>query len=388
MNVLALLLVLSGLPREAPVARVGAVDVTRADVLERLRIMAGLRRPQTAAAAVGDLVEEALLAGEARRLGLDRDPAVAQAIARERRRLSGDALLAREAPEPGEAELRALYHLTGDSVRLVLVRLEAEGDARAALARVKAGGDLAAEARRSSDRELAGASGETGLVTRAALDPLLAAEVFRAEPGALVGPVKLRAGWALARVVERHLADEAGFTARREGVARFAREQRRTRTRGLLLERLRKKYPVTLDEAFLASAGTAGAPAAKDLDRPVATVNGRPVPYRAVRDLAAESDAAGHGGAALAAFARAEVEAMLLDEEARAQGLDAAPGVVATLPGIERYLLASAAAERIAARPGADRSDEKVRREVEALRARTAVRVDEGAVAAIEKVPR
>jgi hypothetical protein len=386
MIVAALLLALSGLPREAPVARVGTVDITQADVAERLRVMASVRRPQPPAQAVGDLVEEALLAGEARRLGVDRDPAVVQAIARERRRLLADALLAHASPDPGDAELRGLYHLTGDNVRLVIVRVDAEDEARAVLARLKAGGDLAAEARRGTDAGLAAAAGQTGLVSRAALDPALAAEAFRAAPGALVGPVKLQAGWAVARVEEKHVADEAGFAARRDGILRFAREQRRTRTRAALLEQLRGKYPVTIDEAFLAQPGKAG-PSEKDLDRAVATVAGRPIPWRTVRELAAGSDPGGHGGAALA-FARTEIDAMLLEEEARALGLDRSPAVAATLPGIERYLLASAAAERIGGRPGADRTDEKVRRELEALRARTTVRIDEAAMAAFQREPR
>jgi peptidyl-prolyl cis-trans isomerase C len=388
MLALTLLLVLSGLPHDAPLARVGAVDITRADVVERLRVMASLRRPQTPAAAVGDLVEEALLAGEARRLGLDRDPVVARAIVQEKRRLAADALLTHLAPDPDDAELRSLYHLTGDSVRLVVVRLDAEQDARAVADRLRKGGDIAAEARRSTDPDLAQNQGKTGLVTRAALDPALAAEAFRAEPGALVGPVKLQSGWAVARVEERNLADEKGFAARREGILRFAREQRRTRTRAALLEQLRKKYPVTLDEAFLASAAKAGAPSAKDLDRAVATVNGRPIPYRAIRDLAAGSDPGGHGGAALAAFARVEIDALLLDEEARAMGLDSVPAATAALPGIERYLLAAAAIDRIAARPGADRADAKVKKELEALRGRTAVRIDDSAVAALQKESR
>jgi peptidyl-prolyl cis-trans isomerase C len=387
MIVAVLLLALSGLPREAPVARVGPIEITRADLAERLRVMASVRRPQPPAQAVGDLVEEALLAGEARRLGIDRDPAVVQAIAREKRRLAAEALLAHASPDPDDAELRSLYHLTGDSIRLVLVKVDEEKDAREIHARLEAGGDIAAEARRSSDPALAAGAGQTGLVTRAALDPALAAEAFRAGPGALVGPVKLQAGWAIARVEERRLADEAGFAARKDAIARFAREQRRARTRVHLLEQLRSKYKVTLDEAFLAAAAGSGAPE-KDLDRAVATVNGRPIAYRAVRDLAAGADPGGHGGAALAAFARAEIDAMLLDEEARALGLDKAPGVSGTLPGIERYLLAAAAAERIAGKPGADRTDAKVRREMQALRAKAAVQLDEAAIAALQRESR
>jgi hypothetical protein len=291
-------------------------------------------------------------------------------------------------PEPTDADLLALYHLTADTLRLVVVKTTSEEEARAALARVRAGGDLGAEARRSVDAALAARSGETGLVSRAAVDPALAEAAFGAAPGALVGPVRLRLGFAIARVEERHAADEGGFPARRQAILGFAREQRRAQARTLVVERLRKKYAVTLDEDFLAAAGKSGPPSEKDLDRAVASVNGKPISYRAVREASAGAATGRHAGTALVSFARAEIDARLLDEEARAQGLDAAPDVTGPLAGIERYLLASAAAERIAARPGADRADPAVRKRLEALRAAAAVRVDEPTVAAIQKEAR
>lgn len=389
MLALPLLLALAGLPpRDPPVARVDAVEITRVDVVERLRVMTALRRPQTAQAAVSDLVEEALLAAEARRLGLDRAPEVGQALARERRRLAAEALVARMTPEPTEADLLELYHLTSDALRLVLVKTTTEEEARGVLQRVQAGGDLGAEARRGADPGLAARSGQTGLVSRAAVDPALAEQAFRAEPGALVGPVQLRLGWAVARVEERRLGDEREFPARRDAIASFAREKRRGQARTMVVERLKQKYAVTLDEAFLGAAGKAGPPAQRDLDRAVASVNGKPIAYRVVHEAAAGAAAGRHAGSALVSYARAEIDARLLDEEARAQGLDAAPAVAATLAGIERYLLATAAAERIAARPGADRADPVVRKRLAALRAAAAVRVDEPMVAAIQKEAR
>lgn len=386
MITLSLLVVLAGIPAPAPavLAIVGAVEITRSDVDERVRAMAAARRPQQPATALADLVEEALLSAEARRLGLDRDPALAREIERERRRLAADAFVARMAPEPSEAQLVELFHLTSDSARLVVVKVTTEQEARAALERVKAGGDLGAEARRSVDPVLAQRAGDTGLVSRAALDPALADEAFRAEPGALIGPVALQLGWAIARVHERHVADERGFPARRDAIASFAREQRRGHTRSIAIQQLRKQSGVKLDEAFLRSVGTASPPAEKDLAHVVADVNGHRVEYRAIHSaLARFAGARGHGAAAArTSFAWAEVDRLLLEQEALAQGLDEAPPVATVFPGIERYLLASAAAERIAGKAGADRTDPSVRKRIEQLRASTTVRVDQAALGA------
>jgi peptidyl-prolyl cis-trans isomerase C len=367
---------------------VDAVQITRADLDERLRVLRanGVHTPP--AAAVEDLVAEALLAAEARRLGLDRDPAVAADVDRERRRLAADALIASMIPEPPEAQLRELFHQTADSARLVLVKVPSEAEARAIVERVKAGGDLGEEARRSADAAAAGRRGDTGVVSRAALDPALAGEVFRAAPGALLGPVQLQLGWAVAKVVERQVADDATFPARREAIAAFAKEQLRVEARAHVMEQLRKRSGTKLDEAFLREVGQSGPPGEKDLGHPIAVVNGKPVPYR---DIAAVERNVGRGHGAAAArvsFAWREVDRRLLEDEAIAKGFDRSPSVAAVFPGIERNLLASAAAARIARKPDAGLGDPAVRDALGRLRRAAQVRVDQDAVAAAERETR
>lgn len=386
MLALSLLLALSASAPQAtsaaPLAHVDGVSITRADVEERLRAMAAARQRQEPSGAVGDLVEEALLAAEARRLGLDREPATRRAIERERRRLAVDALLARLAPEPTDAQLRELFHLTADTAQLVILKVATEPEARAALERVKAGGDLGAEARRSPDRALAARGGDTGLVARAVLDPAIAKAAFGAEPGSLVGPIELQLGWAIARVVSRQVADESGFPARRDSIAAFAREQQRGHVRSMTVRQLKQKAGVTLDEAFLRTAAQAAPPTEEELEHVVANVNGEPVRFRDIHAaLSRLTGPQGHGaGAVRISFAWTEVERILLEQEALSKGLDQAPSVTVILPGIERYVLASSAAERIAARAGADRSDGKVRKRLDELRASAKVTVDDAAV--------
>jgi parvulin-like peptidyl-prolyl isomerase len=383
-SALALALALAGSPAAPQVlAQVDAVQITRADLEERLRVLRVRKVPADPAGQVAALVDEALLAGEARRRGLDKDPTVTGLLAQERRRMAVDAFAASLVAEPSEADLRSLYHQTGDSVRLVLVKLETEADARAALQRVKAGGDIAAEARRSLDPRLAAAGGDTGQTTRAAVAPALAGEAFSAPIGSVFGPVQLELGWAIAKVVERTIADEAGFAARREAIAAFARDQMRSQVRTHLVEQLRRKAKASVDEAFLAKVGRP--PSASDLDHAAATVNGKPIPYR---DLVKYETGipGGHGAsAARSAFAWREVDRIVLETEALAKGFDRSPAVARTLPGIERNLLASAASERIAGRADASTADPKVREALEQQRAKAKIRIDKAAVAAAER---
>lgn len=385
---LALALALAGsppAPTAAPqvLAQVDGVHITAADLAERLRALRARGISAAPAGQVDALVDEALLAGEARRLGLDRDPAVTGLLAQERRRIAADAFAASVVPEPTEADLRALYHETGDSVRLVLAKLETEADARAALQRVQAGGDLAAEARRALDPRLAASGGDTGLLTRAAVPRELADQAFSVPVGSLFGPVKLQLGWGIARVVERHVADDGEFPARRAAIAAFAHDQLRIRVRAHLVEQLRKKAKAHVDEDFLVKVSPT--PTAAELSHAVATVHGKPVPYRDVLRYEAAVPS-GHGAsAARSAFAWREVDRIVLEDEAVAKGFDRSPAVARVLPGIERNLLASAAAARLAGRPDATSADPKVREELERLRAKAKVRIDRAAVQAAER---
>lgn len=383
LSTLAIALAVAGTPAPQVLAHVDAVQITRADLEERLRLLRQRRIEAPAAAILDTLVNEAVLADEARRLGLDRDPAVQKNVEQERRRLAADALVATMVPEPTDAELRALYHQTGDSVRLVLVKLETEAAAREALQRVQKGGDLAAEARRSLDPALAGRGGDTGALTRASIDAALQEQVFTAPVGALVGPVQLTLGWAIARVVERHIADEAAFAERRAAIANHARDRARAEGKAHVTEQLRRKRNASVDTAFLAKVGPT--PSEADLDHPIATLGGKTIRYRELRGVLA-SVPGGHGAsAAREAFAWRAVDRILLEDEAVAKGLDRSPAVGRVLPGIERNILAGAAAERISGRADVATTDPKVAATLERLRAKAKLRIERAALDAAER---
>jgi hypothetical protein len=366
-------------------ARIDDVAVTRADLDERLRVLAG-GRPVGAQDAMDQLVDEALLAGDARRQGLDRDPALVEDVDAQRRRLASEAYIASlgEAIKPTDAQLRAMYHQSGDQVRLTLAKFLSEPEAAAAAERVRKGGDLAAEARQSPDQSLAAAGGDTGLQSRALVDPALVELAFKEPVGKLVGPVKLALGYALFKVVERTLADEAEFAGRRDALVEMARTRGVQQARTHLIEQLKKSSGVKLDDGFLQSLGDRTDLTPAELAHPIAVVNGRPVPYSAIYPQVVQlfRVARGHGAgpSARQRLAWQEIEARLVADLAVSKGFDRAPSVKAVLPGIERNLLAAAAVAKLS-RTG-DLGDPAVRARLEALRKQAKVEIDRKRVAA------
>lgn len=388
-----LALALAALPSPADtVARVNSTVVTAADVQERQRMLAGRGRPPTPAQVVSALVDEVLLAGEARRQGLDREPGVVEQLAAQRRPLLVEALVADAAAktQPPEELLKQLYHSSGDTVRLTLAKFTSEADAKAAADRVRAGAALGEEAKRSVDAALARASGDTGSLSRGQLEPALAEVAFRAKLGELFGPVELKLGWAIGRVEERAISDEAGYPARREALVAFARKQLAAQTRQHLTAQLKAKHGAKVDEPFLRSLGNRTDATPAELDRVIATVNGKPLRYRTIH--ATISSLAGSGGhlagpATKVALAQRAVEEHLLADAALERGLDQAPEVARVLPGIEWNILASAYVARVAKAPAAGTADPKVRARLDELRARAKIKIDEARLAALASPP-
>jgi peptidyl-prolyl cis-trans isomerase C len=367
-------------------ARVDGTEITRADLDERLRVLAAARRPAAPDRALSDLVDEALLAAEARRRGLQSDPALVEDLAREKRRLVVDAYLASaaESSRPTEAQLREMYHASGDQLRLTLVKVTTEAEAKELAAQVRRGGALVADPRSTPDAALAARGGDTGRVSRASLDPALADAAFRARVGDVVGPVQLKLGWAVARVVEREIADEAGFPDRRAALEEMARASAAAQVRAHLLEQLRRASGVQVDEAFLATLGDRTDVTREELDHVIATVHGEKLSYRAIHPDVAQlfGLVRGHGigPRARIEIAWKEVDLRLLSHEALAKGFGAAAPVRAVLPGIERNLLAGALAARIGR--SADLRDPAVKAQVDGLRKHARIEIDRAKVGA------
>ncbi len=331
------------------VARVGTAVVTRADVEARLEFMRSTGDRGGVLDAVNGLVGELLLEGEARRLGLAASPAVKAKVEQEMRRLASVLFEERELLAglgPADAELRTLYHSTADSVRLDLLVFESQPVAAAAAARAAKGGDLAAEAALAVVRPVG------ALTIRAQLDPKLVDLAFKATIGAVQGPVEASVGWAVFKVVERHVGDDAGFQAQRAALVRHATKGALARARAHLVKQLRAQQGVKLDEAFLDALPKGTETTAAQQARVIAVVGGRPLTYGEVLPSVKQlASASGHNasGTVKKQVAWQEIEARLVQDAAVQRGYADDPLVKAKLQAIESAALAQALAGQLAA---------------------------------------
>jgi hypothetical protein len=173
--------------------------------------------------------------------------------------------------------------------------------------------------------------------------------VFKASPGTVVGPVPLKLGFAVAKVVEIVVGTDAELAAKRPQLEQHARKKYAAQARAHLVQQLRAKSGVKVDEAFLRGLkGLEASPA--ELDHVVATINGRPLRYRDVhRSIQSIVGGSGHlaGPAVRVQIAWSEVDARLVQDLAAERGYDRRPSVVAQAAAAERYELAIEVVERI-----------------------------------------
>jgi len=395
------------------VARVGDARIMRSDLEARMRDSDGNARvPPTAA--LSSLVDEMLLAQDAQQQGLERDPEFARLVLLGQSRIAARLLSQRDLAakqEVPEATLRSIFHSTADSARINLLRFTTREDAAGVAERLAKGGDLFAEAQRSLDPA---AARSVAHLIRAQLDPALAEVVFRASPGAIVGPVQLSLGWAVAKVEKVFIGDEDEYKAKRPSLVEYARTQIAEQGRRHLVERLQDRAVV--DEKFLTSLGKHVEVAPEQLDHPVAVVAGHPIRYKDLiqkfRWIAGNGSGHFAGPSMKVQLVRRDVDELLLGITALEKEYTKAPEIVAARPALETKALAELASERV--RHGVPRPSEeelrqlhresktaepleevryellarlwvprqaaKVRAHVASLRARTRIVVDEAAL--------
>jgi peptidyl-prolyl cis-trans isomerase C len=253
-----------------------AATLERMDPYERLRYQSADRRKQL----LNELIDLELLAEEARRRGLDKQPETQERV----RQMLRDELLAQVRSaglgpsDISEADARRYYDEHRDDFReperrrVAHIALASEKDAKALLEKAQLAtpaewGKLVAEKSRDAKTKPSAAlppelAGDLGIVgppghprgANPAVPEALRAAVFELE----------KVGGVLARVVEAdgafHIVRMTGKTDARdrtfadaERSIRVALVQERIRTREAELENeLKKKYPVTIDETQLA----------------------------------------------------------------------------------------------------------------------------------------
>lgn len=333
-------------------ARVDATAVTRADLIERMTELKSRGLPSTPQSALESVALDILLSGEATRTGLASAPATRARVEREQRRLALTEMLRREATaaQATEADLRRMYHLTSDSVRMRTHVFSSEALAAEALAAIRKSGRF--EDGGAKALNVFSAIGGDQPQIRGQLPGLLADAVFGAQIGAILGPIKLESGWCVVKVIDRTVGDEAGFATRRASLETFARQERSEMTKRHIAQRLREKAHITTDDRFLDGLGKRTEATTSELDHVVAVVNGQKIRYRdiepTIRDL---SRGSGHAAGPMLRrqILTNEIEAFLMEAAAWSSPAAKEAAVTARLPAAERRALAGAMVDSIGA---------------------------------------
>jgi peptidyl-prolyl cis-trans isomerase C len=162
-------------------------------------------------AILGQLVRQQALVIRAQRQALDEDPAVRRKIKSVSDRILGDELLKAETSRSiTEAALLERYNrdVAGkpgpEEVHVRVIMVPTEQEATDIIRELRAGGDFAAIAKRSSKDASAPAGGDAGFVTRDQLTSEVGAAVFASQPGQFTPfPVQSVGSWFVLKVEER-----------------------------------------------------------------------------------------------------------------------------------------------------------------------------------------
>lgn len=216
-------------PADPVVARVNTTEIRLSDLSEAAQGLPAEMRAMPPAMLfpmlLDQLVDRAAIVELARKRGMEKDPAVARAIARAQDQALQNALMARDVgPLVTEAQLRARYdrELAGkpgeEEVHARHILLPDEAAARAVIADLKRGGDFAAIAKaRSTDK--ASGDGDLGFFKKTDMVPEFAEAAFALPAGQVTdAPVKSQFGWHVIRVEARRRAPAPSFEEAHDGL--------------------------------------------------------------------------------------------------------------------------------------------------------------------------
>lgn len=201
------------------------------------------------------MVNDALLAQEARALGMQDEEGIRQQVEKlrldlalsrlEREEISGRAV-------PTEEEIREAYRQEYRKVTLRMVTAHERDEAEQLLALLREeGADFDAIARERSIDHYATRGGLVKELARIDLPRDLAETAFGMEPGQMAGPIRTAQGWAIVRVESFADADPADYDAEKGEVAKLIRFRKAEALRAELDKRLEELHPAVVDREKL-----------------------------------------------------------------------------------------------------------------------------------------
>jgi peptidyl-prolyl cis-trans isomerase C len=200
-------------------------------------------------------IDRRLLIQEARRIGLEGDPKIRQAVDRRVATRARDQLYKDEVTRPQEvpeADIVAAYERMGERARVRHLLSYTREDAERALNRIRGGESFGAVASHVSVAGTATKGGDLGWVAWGHLDPTLEAQIAAMRPGELRGPIATEQGWNLLLLEERMpLKDRPELDKVRNRI-RMTLSQRALAERSVAFYReLQSRWPVRVYEERL-----------------------------------------------------------------------------------------------------------------------------------------
>ncbi|MCC7267588.1 MAG: peptidylprolyl isomerase [Caulobacteraceae bacterium] len=196
------------------------------------------------------VIDQKLLAAEAVRRKLDREPVAQRRLAAARDRILGDMLIEGVVSEAvTENAIKALHAeqlrlaRRSEEVRARQILVATEPEAQGILKQLAAGGSFEALAmERSTDAETRFNGGDLGYFTLDVMPEAIATPLQDAKPGDLVGPLQVEGGWSILKIEDRRPEPELTLEQARPQIVRFLTyDQVRD-----LIERLRAKAKVEM----------------------------------------------------------------------------------------------------------------------------------------------
>jgi peptidyl-prolyl cis-trans isomerase C len=268
-------------PGDTAVARVAGETVWASDV-KRQAVAQGLigeGEPLDVSSdqfrrTLDEVIDQKLLAREAARLKLDRDPVAKRRLAAARERLLGDILIENVVDKAvNDDAIRALYQeqrrlsTVSEELRARQILVANPVEAAAVRKLLDTGASFEALAlQKSTDQATRFNGGDLGYFTLDAMPEAYGAALKEAKPGELVGPFQTDAGWAVMKIEDRRPEAPISMEEARPQIVRFLTyDEIRT-----LLTKLRQGTKV---EVMLARP-----PAAAQPREPASALPGAPAP--------------------------------------------------------------------------------------------------------------
>jgi peptidyl-prolyl cis-trans isomerase C len=202
------------------------------------------------------LVNDTLLAQEARALGMDQEDPIPSRMAARRESLAIARLEKEEITSRAEAtdeEIRQAFETEYRRITFRILTVREREKAEALRGQIEKGADFATVARESSVDPYAPKGGLVQGLARIDTPREFQAAIFALEPGALEGPLVTRIGYSVVRIESFAAADPARLDELRPSLRTLVQFRKADALRADLGTRLRSAHKVVIDEAVLAA---------------------------------------------------------------------------------------------------------------------------------------